>query len=156
MNIILEDLNTCINKLTYETFLPEELDTENGISETQHVDISAKLATAKKKKNMFLFLCEISVTGKNEEYILRNFDIDIFFVYSYKNFEEYKNFSNREKNSINQSVLLECLCRIEEIINCNTKIGQVDPLSIQDDIEILKDNINKDSFKCDIQIDKDD
>lgn len=154
MKFILEDLNTCLNKLTYETFTPEELDTKNGVSETQYVDLSAKLGTAKDDNNMFLFLCKVSVTGKNEEYILRVFDIDIFFVFSYKNFENYKKLSDAQKNSVHQSVLLEYLIKIEEIINFNTVIGQEDPLSIKTNIEELKQNIEKDPFRCSIEINK--
>jgi hypothetical protein len=79
MEISVQNSGVQINRLSYETFVIEEFEEKTEIEEEQTVEISAKIAKSVDDEFKFLFLFNVSITGKNGENILRRFLIDIFF-----------------------------------------------------------------------------
>lgn len=156
MEISVQNSGVQINRLSYETFVIEEFEEKTEIEEEQTVEISAKIAKSVDDEFKFLFLFNVSITGKNGENILRRFLIDIFFEFYYEQ-SEHKNLNilkqAKTKNKhIDLNIFNYCQKEIENILEFNTGIGQNSRFSINDNIKKINEEIQKNDLNIVVNI----
>ena len=156
MEISVQNSGVQINRLSYETFVIEEFEEKTEIEEEQTVEISAKIAKSVDDEFKFLFLYNVSITGKNGENILRRFLIDIFFEFYYEQ-SEHKNLNilkqDKTKNKhIDLNIFNYCQKEIENILEFNTGIGQNSRFSINDNIKKINEEIQKNDLNIVVNI----
>lgn len=156
MEISVQNSGVQINRLSYETFVIEEFEEKTEIEEEQTVEISAKIAKSVDDEFKFLFLFNVSITGKNGENILRKFLIDIFFEFYYEQ-SEHKNLNilkqDKTKNKhIDLNIFNYCQKEIENILEFNTGIGQNSRFSINDNIKKINEEIQKNDLNIVVNI----
>ncbi|WP_019291769.1 MULTISPECIES: hypothetical protein [Lactococcus] len=156
MEISVQNSGVQINRLSYETFVIEEFEEKTEIEEEQTVEISAKIAKSVDDEFKFLFLFNVSITGKNGENILRRFLIDIFFEFYYEQ-SEHKNLNilkqDKTKNKhIDLNIFNYCQKEIENILEFNTGIGQNSRFSINDNIKKINEEIQKNDLNIVVNI----
>ena len=156
MEISVQNSGVQINRLSYETFVIEEFEEKTEIEEEQTVEISAKIAKSVDDEFKFLFLFNVSITGKNGENILRRFLIDIFFEFYYEQ-SENKNLNilkqDKTKNKhIDLNIFNYCQKEIENILEFNTGIGQNSRFSINDNIKKINEEIQKNDLNIVVNI----
>ncbi len=156
MEISVQNSGVQINRLSYETFVIEEFEEKTEIEEEQTVEISAKIAKSVDDEFKFLFLFNVSITGKNGENILRKFLIDIFFEFYYEQ-SEHKNLNilkqDKIKNKhIDLNIFNYCQKEIENILEFNTGIGQNSRFSINDNIKKINEEIQKNDLNIVVNI----
>ncbi|MCH5425971.1 hypothetical protein EFK41_08605 [Lactococcus lactis subsp. lactis] len=156
MEISVQNSGVQINRLSYETFVIEEFEEKTEIEEEQTVEISAKIAKSVDDEFKFLFLFNVSITGKNGENILRKFLIDIFFEFYYEQ-SEHKNLNilkqDKTKNKhIDLNIFNYCQKEIENILEFNTGIGQNSRFSINDNIKKINEEIQKNGLNIVVNI----
>lgn len=141
MNILVQEIEYKLNKISYETFSVEQFEEQENIEEQQNIEISAKLAQSSINENNFLFLFDVSVTGKNEDVTLRTFYLDIFYEFSYENMDEYKTLEEHEKEIVQLTIFNHYQKKIETIMDFNTRIGQPEGLTLQENIVDIEQQI---------------
>ena len=156
MEISVQNSGVQINRLSYETFFIEEFEEKTAIEEEQIGEISAKIAKSVDDEFKFLFLFNVSITGKNGENILRKFLIDIFFEFYYEQ-SEHKNLNilkqDKTKNKhIDLNIFNYCQKEIENILEFNTGIGQNSRFSINDNIKKINEEIQKNDLNIVVNI----
>lgn len=156
MEISVQNSGVQINRLSYETFVIEEFEEKTEIEEEQTVEILAKIAKSVDDEFKFLFLFNVSITGKNGENILRKFLIDIFFEFYYEQ-SEHKNLNilkqDKTKNKhIDLNIFNYCQKEIENILEFNTGIGQNSRFSINDNIKKINEEIQKNDLNIVVNI----
>ena len=156
MEISVQNSGVQINRLSYETFVIEEFEEKTEIEEEQTVEISAKIAKSVDDEFKFLFLFNVSITGKNGENILRRFLIDIFFEFYYEQ-SEHKNLNilkqDKTKNKhIDLNIFNYCQKEIENILEFNTGIGRNNSFSINDNIKKINEEIQKNDLNIVVNI----
>lgn len=146
MNILVQEIEYKLNKISYETFSVEQFEEQENIEEQQNIEISAKLAQSSINENNFLFLFDVSVTGKNEDVTLRTFYLDIFYEFSYENMDEYKMLEEDEQEIVQLTIFNHYQKKIETIMDFNTRIGQPEGLTLQENIVDIEQQIKDANF----------
>jgi len=152
MNILVQEIEYKLNKISYETFSVEQFEEQENIEEQQNIEISAKLAQSNINENNFLFLFDVSVTGKNEDVTLRTFYLDIFYEFSYENMDEYKMLEADEQKIVQLTIFNYYQKKIEEIMDFNTRIGQPEGLTLQENIVDIETKIKEADFEHTVSI----
>ncbi len=150
---IIVNSNLKLNKLSYETFSVDSSDNSSDsvevIPEEQNCNVSAKIAESKVKVGDFLLLFDIKITGKYKEEITRDFYMDIFYGYSIEDIHKLK-LNNEEKKYVELNIFNYYQKKIEEIIKFNTSIGQVEALTIKDNIDAVQKEIDQFATKREV------
>ncbi|MGQ7374584.1 hypothetical protein ACTGW9_10840 [Streptococcus suis] len=119
-----------INTLEYNTFELEGVESGEEILENQTVKISIKLGFNEQNNLKRAFLVDVFIEGKNEDVLLRNLHLDIFYEFEYPG--EY---TENEVEQLDSYMLGHYLNNTNDIVKKVSSIDQLSSLNINDAVD---------------------
>lgn len=136
MKYIVIDNGCKINTLEYNTFEISEYKSGETISESQEVNLSIKIGFNKENKLKRALLLDVLVEGKHEAILLRNFHLDLFYEFEYK--EEY---NESVLDSLDMYMTKHFLIETDKIVENITSLDQLIPFSLKDAIKDVTEKV---------------
>ena len=132
MKYIVIDNGCKINTLEYNTFEISEYKSGETISERQEVNLSIKIGFNKENKLKRVLLLDVLVEGKHEAILLRNFHLDLFYEFVYK---------ESVLGSLDMYMTKHFLIETDKIVENITSLDQLIPFSLKDAINDVTEKV---------------